>query len=326
MCRQFQFLGSLGLFVLAINAFAQTGPTVVDVAYARNVPYVAPGQIVRLHVTALKAIPALSGDVFLKATSTPLPTTLGGISVVIRQYHGRYLSDPLTLVGTFNAPFLSISQANLCFTSTGPDCIMTFLTVQIPYDLGYGNDGRYVTEIAISQNGVESQSFTVATAGLLVHVVNTGDSREDVPAPLSGPNLSPGESVVAHADGTPVSASAPASPDEVVVIYAWGLGNTTPAVRAGDVTPTPAPVVSGGIGIRFDFRPNAGATSLLEAQATAPAYLTPGQVGLYQVNVRLPSAFPAVQSCGGNVQSNLTITLSSSWSSDGAAICVQPPE
>jgi hypothetical protein len=61
-------------------------------------------------------------------------------------------------------------------------------------------------------------------------------------------------------------------------------------------------------------------------------------VGLYQINIQLPSAFPAaVVSCTtlvvgtGNpayppafVQSNLTIDIGGVSSFDGAAICIQP--
>src|ERR1022692_3959063 len=115
MRQPLQLIGSIFLIVLPC-ASGQTGPTLVDVAYDRNVPYVAPGQIVRLHVSGLNVLPALSGGAFLKATSTPLPTALGGISVIIRQYYQKQLSDPATLLGPFYAPFLSVSQANLCFT------------------------------------------------------------------------------------------------------------------------------------------------------------------------------------------------------------------
>jgi hypothetical protein len=66
--------------------------------------------------------------------------------------------------------------------------------------------------------------------------------------------------------------------------------------------------------------------------------LTPGQVGLYQINVQLPSAFPAavlpcttLSVCTGNpafcplpIQSNLTIDIGGVTSFDGAAICIQP--
>ena len=67
--------------------------------------------------------------------------------------------------------------------------------------------------------------------------------------------------------------------------------------------------------------------------------LTPGQVGLYQINVKLPDTFPPVDPCTtasvitgtagtlSNVAlSNLTISFGGVSSFDGAAICVQPPQ
>jgi uncharacterized protein (TIGR03437 family) len=40
-------------------------------------------------------------------------------------------------------------------------------------------------------------------------------------------------SIVTHADGTLVSADSPAKSGETVVVYAFGLGQTTPAVKTG---------------------------------------------------------------------------------------------
>jgi hypothetical protein len=65
------------------------------------------------------------------------------------------------------------------------------------------------------------------------------------------------------------------------------------------------------------------------------AGLTPGQVGLYQINVKLPDNLPPIPACTGiapassinnYVQSNLTIDIGGINSFDGAAICVQPPQ
>jgi hypothetical protein len=47
------------------------------------------------------------------------------------------------------------------------------------------------------------------------------------------------------------------------VIYAFGLGQTTPAVKTGSATPTPAPTLPVGeffsrtLELQYDFRPNA---------------------------------------------------------------------
>jgi hypothetical protein len=132
---------------------------------------------------------------------------------------------------------------------------------------------------------------------------------------------------VTHADGTLVSAESPALPGETVVIYAWGLGITTPAVQSGETSPVPAPVVKDiddRFYVRFDFSPDAAPSAFREADAPiVEPCLTPGQIGLYQLNVQLPAVFPMCQLACGKPQSNLTIDISGSWSTDGAAICVK---
>ena len=155
-----------------------------------------------------------------------------------------------------------------------------------------------------------------------------------------------------HADGTPVSAESPAKAGETVIIYAFGLGHVTPAVKTGEATPIPAPVLyfdspffGRTVDLQYDFRVNASPSRpYLNPIATGPvrvrnprfAGLTPGEVGLYQINVTLPDAFPPVERCTSPadkgtlssiffpVVSNLTIDLGGISSFDGAAICVQP--
>jgi hypothetical protein len=95
-----------------------------------------------------------------------------------------------------------------------------------------------------------------------------------------------------------------------------------PAVKTGSATTLPAPVVNEEFLVDLDFTPNAAASRNFPTGSYAKAWLTPGFVGLYQVNVPLPSTFPDVPSCvPGVVQSNLTISLGADFSTDGAAIC-----
>ena len=149
-----------------------------------------------------------------------------------------------------------------------------------------------------------------------------------------------------------VTAANPAKAGEEVVVYAVGLGQTTPVVNSGEATPSDAPELDRSVYVQFDFRPNAIPTRPYHDTSTAGIFgfaipqfvgLTPNQIGLYQINIQLPSRFPPVQPCvtglfaaGGLttiVGSNLTIDigglnglgLGSVTSFDGAAICVEAP-
>ncbi|MCU1273653.1 MAG: hypothetical protein JWO48_1084, partial [Bryobacterales bacterium] len=133
------------------------------------------------------------------------------------------------------------------------------------------------------------------------------------------------------------------------------LGTDHASREDREATPTPAPVLysdsrwsSRTVGLQFDFRVNAGPSrpyvnpvAMRPIGLPAPEFvgLTPGQVGLYQINVKLPDTFPPVESCTtlsvitGNAGtlsnialSNLTISIGGVSSFDGAAICVQPPQ
>ena len=175
--------------------------------------------------------------------------------------------------------------------------------------------------MVISEGGANSQAFVIGVVFDKIHIITTcdKDQRSDGTCPA----------IVAHADGTQVSADSPAQPGETVVVYAWGAGNTSPRVKTGVAGPVPAPVVNlpgySGLLVGFDFAPNAGPSRPYYPTAVSvPGYLAPGFVGLYQINVQLPAQFPPVPACDdGNVFSNLTISVAGPYTFDGAAICVR---
>lgn len=101
----------------------------------------------------------------------------------------------------------------------------------------------------------------------------------------SAPGLFPKDEVwliAAHADGTLITLEAPARRDEVIVIYASGLGPTRPGVIHGQVPAAAAVIVK-----LADF-------SVVLGESPVPreniwyAGVTPGLAGLYQINVKLP--------------------------------------
>ena len=356
--RRFLRFCSCVTFIGLSPLFGQ-GTTLVGAGYANPTNIrLSPGQITTVFVSGLSTDPTKP----TRATSLPLPVSLAGVSVTINQ------SSPTLSVA---APLLAVEQLNGCNygvtpppPTVSPDCMVGAITLQVPYELSPlpTVSGDFTvppnTELVITANGTVSKAFSISTYTDNLHVLSTCDA---FPSKQSGSQILVNggcNSVVTHADGTLVTANSPAKPGETVVIYAYGLGQTTPAVKSGEATPTPAPVLgparlgSVTVNVQFDFRPNAapsnpyliiqGAispTPITGPIAPTPTFvgLTPGQVGLYQINLPLPSTFPAIQPCTtvsvctgavcpGPILSNLTIDVGGVSSFDGAAICVQPPQ
>ncbi len=114
-----------------------------------------------------------------------------------------------------------------------------------------------------------------------------------------------GDGVILHADNTLVSAAAPATAGEEVVIYVTGLGPTSPSFATGtaanqvNTTTMPVSVTVGG----------KNATVMYSG-------LTQGLVGLYQVNAIVPSGMTGSQP--------VVITVGTAWSSPaGVTMSIQ---
>ena len=97
--------------------------------------------------------------------------------------------------------------------------------------------------------------------------------------------ISPALGAITHVDGSLVSATSPAAANEVVVVYATGLGPVGGAMVTGNpasstslqpTTPQPATATLGNVPATVSF-----------------SGLTPGFTGLYQVNLQIPANAPA---------------------------------
>jgi uncharacterized protein (TIGR03437 family) len=95
------------------------------------------------------------------------------------------------------------------------------------------------------------------------------------------------EVAAAHADGSPVTDDAPARPEEIVVLYATGLGQTAPPVVYGELA-TKATSIRNQLGLEVLV----GGVAL-DPTSIYYAGLAPGFAGLYQINLRLPSTVGA---------------------------------
>jgi uncharacterized protein (TIGR03437 family) len=145
--------------------------------------------------------------------------------------------------------------------------------------------------------------------------------------PLSSPGTC--AKLVTHGNGTIVDGFHPARAGEELVMYALGLGHTTPELKTGAAAPSPGPVITPDrFSLNFDFRVNVPPSLPIPDPAGVgqPVYVgaVPGFAGLYQVNFIVPTTTPDLRPCVGTGFSNLTVSLYTINSFDGAGICVQP--
>ncbi len=105
--------------------------------------------------------------------------------------------------------------------------------------------------------------------------------------------------IIVNSDGTlPLPASVrlgtfqskPARPGDVLVIYAIGFGQTNPPVASGTASPTSPLAQLSGVLVRFGVPGIFDSSIAVEPQF---AGLTPGFVGLFQINVQVPAGIQA---------------------------------
>jgi hypothetical protein len=331
-----KYIVFLYLVVLAQTSSAQNSLQVLGAGYALPGHLIAPGQIVTLFVAGAKTV-LPSNQQIQQATTIPFPTNLAGFSASISQYT---FPSPQLL------PILSVQQVNNCRDQgTRQTCIVTALTVQIPTpppDTSGGDTFGILPTVQISviENGTTSDSFYANLAPQVVHVLTTCDSLSQVvnQCPLPCRGISSCSPKITHADGTIVSPESPANVGETLVLYAVGLGDSTPPVQVNAVTPTPAPVPvnSKYIMMQYSYLIDPEALPSPLAGPAVPASvtfsgLTPGEIGLYQVNFKVPAPSANASNCydpkrlTDNSYTNLTLVLTGVATTDSVKICVKLP-
>ena len=136
--------------------------------------------------------------------------------------------------------------------------------------------------------GVQQINFQVPFEAInsgVVEVRYQGVSTYAIPQPV-GPGiflLGDGTPATQHAaDYSLVTPSNPATAGETIIVYLTGLGGVTPAVADG----VPA---TGPANARFSLCSD----NYVSAGTVQYAGLTPGAVGLYQMNIQLPANLPS---------------------------------
>lgn len=330
---------TLMLLAAAASGFGQSTPTITSASYDLPAPVnVAPGQILTVFVQGIGS--TLTSPV--RAPGSSLPTSLVGISAIVQQGADR------------SAGILEVRPVSTCNppgrTGTGvfPQPItncgrLTAVTLQIPFNIGTTCNvcigvrpgDAAPTSLRISENGTSSAVLELTPLSDKIHVLTVCDTFLTTAVPPTNYTGVPCSPLVTHADGSLMSHSSPAKAGEVLVAYAVGLGATTPALTAGQLT-TSAAVTTVAFTLQFNFLPNASPVRPNGSQAPLFTGATPGYIGLYQINFRVPTPPAGTPTCGSVdvnqfdpgtniIQSNLTVSIGGAFSFDGAGLCVVVP-
>jgi len=197
----------------------------------------------------------LGGFAFEQAVAKPLPTSMGGVSLKIGD---RYA--PLFSVLPFQV------SAVVPYEVTGSSVQMTLVT-------GPNASGNTVTvDLSPTSPGIFTVNFQGTGQGIVLH----------------NPDPDPNGTIVAPVGSIPGRAGRPIRPGEFMTIYAVGLGPVTPSIPSGLApvdTSNPLRRLVNPITVRIGGQ-------AVPAANVPFAGLNPNFVGLYQVDVQIPSNVP----------------------------------
>jgi uncharacterized protein (TIGR03437 family) len=314
------------LTIFAWRALSQDAVVVLGSGASAPSLTVAPGEVTTLFIAGFS-----SGLLrHASAPGVPLPTTLARISVLLEQSVTPVglPPPPPGMLGQVQVPLLAINPVNDCSSppTAAPPCAYSIgITLQIPFELAPINPLSLAppafAQLVVLDNGVRVGVISIQARADQIHILRSCDTF--VAAANCTSSVTP---IVTHADGTLVSASAPAKSHEVLVFYAVGLFPLGDVPRPVSGIPPTSTIPVSLPDVIFDFRANAppsrSSTFGSNTSSVRFAGLIPGGIGLYQLNVQLPAIPPGTPACGGQITSNLTVSFSEGYSFDGTGICV----
>ena len=285
---------------LGIGLDASGNAYIVGTTSSSNFPTVNPAQQAAgggsdTFVLRLAAAPRVNPGGVVNAAGYNLAATSvapGSIAVVF----GTSLTDgsscvPPSCNQTFEGGRLKNTMAGATVTVNG-----------VPAPIFYALPLQLAIQIPVELTG-SSAAITVAVGGQSSTPQNI--LLEPVAPGIFTFNASgQGAGAIAHADGTPVNPANPAHPNEVVIVYATGLGQTTPSVPTGALpsglteTVTKPTVTIDGIAAELQYWGLSGCC-----------------VGLNQINMKIPAAtrtgndVPLLLTIGGKQANPVTIAV-----------------
>jgi uncharacterized protein (TIGR03437 family) len=246
----FASLASVG-FVCALAAFAAPGLRADPVTATGNAPsYTAAG-------------------IVSAATQTAEPLAPNSIATI----YGTNLSWT-----TYAIAASDVSNGELPTQLQG----VTVLVNGIPCNIFYVSPGQI--------NFLMPYEITMSSAAVVVVRQGAAGPTVTIPMAVTSPaffvwngNLA----VAEHANGSLITPQAPAQAGEIVVLYAGGLGRTSPDIASGQVVSAATSIrLLPELQILLNGSPCASGNILY-------AGLAPDFVGLYQINLQLPDNVPA---------------------------------
>lgn len=195
-------------------------------------------------------------------------------------------------------------------------CTSSLLAARcLPLELNYVRvyvQDQPVPLLFVSDGQVNFLMSSVETAGpVKVRVVTEGITGPEITVTLvdAAPalfSIAGGYAIATDAAGKLLTADAPAHVGDTVVVYATGLGQTSPNPAVGEI-PNYAATMLAFASLKVTFNGTAVDPSLIKY-----AGVTPGSAGLYQVNLYLPEGTgndPEIQVTAGNVPAQTGLKL-----------------
>jgi uncharacterized protein (TIGR03437 family) len=205
------------------------------------------------------------------------PLGLGGLAVLFGSqfYFKAPLVDARWPAGVDGVGvFVNGVAAPLYYVSYGQ------INFQIPYSVTPGP-----ANVTVVRNGVVGNVATFELRTAVSRIMEWGSTGYAIAVNNNGTLPLPAALAI------PGFTARAAAPGDFLVFYCLGLGPTTPAVASGAPAPGAEPFarVAGNIAVEFG-----DVTPFSPAIPAAPVFvgLTPGFVGLYQVNVQIPQDSP----------------------------------